>query len=190
MSVRTLQRMDGATFFCTFTCWQWLPLIERSNAYGHIYDWMHIARSKGVRILGYVIMPNHAHMVIHAPAGLSVNALLANAKRFLAYEIRKRLITSGEHGMLARLRAAVRACDAARGQLYRVFMPSSDIRECFDEAMIQQKLDYIHANPVKGKWQLAENFLDYPHSSAGYYERGDVSPAPVQHYQSALRDDQ
>ena len=56
--------------------------------------------------------------------------------------------------------------------------------------MIQQKLDYIHANPVKGKWQLAENFLDYPHSSAGYYERGDVSPAPVQHYQSALRDDQ
>jgi hypothetical protein len=32
--------------------------------------------------------------------------------------------------------------------------------------MVQQKLDHIHADPVKGKWMLAENYLDYPHSSA------------------------
>jgi REP element-mobilizing transposase RayT len=187
MAVRTQQRTDGATFFCTFTCWQWLPLIERSNAYGHIYDWMHIARSKGVRIFGYVIMPNHVHMVIHAPAGLSVNALLANAKRFLAYEVRSRLVAKGEDAVLAVLKSAVRPSDAARGSVYRVFMPSSDIRECHDEEMIQQKLDYMHANPVKGKWMLADDFLDYPHSSAGFYERGDVTAAPVEHYQIALR---
>lgn len=54
-------------------------------------------------------------------------------------------------------------------------MPSSDIRECFDEDMIQQKLDYIHTDSIKGKWMLAENYLDYPHSSAGFFERGDVS---------------
>jgi REP element-mobilizing transposase RayT len=187
MSVRTRQRTDGATFYCTFTCWQWLPLIERTNAYDHIYNWMHIARSKGFRIFGFVIMPNHVHLVIHAPEGSSINALLANAKRFLAYAIRDRLVTGGEHALLEALGAAVRPCDPARGQRYRMFMPSSDIRECYDEAMIQQKLDYIHANPVKGKWMLAQNYLDYPHSSAGFYERGDVSLAPVEQYQHALR---
>ena len=124
---------------------------------------------------------------IHAAEGLSINALLANAKRFLAYEIRDRLIKQGDMVLLEMLKAAVRPSDAARGQEYRVFMPSSDIRECFDEAMIQQKLDYIHTNPVKGKWMLADNYLDYPHSSAGFYERGDAATVPVEHYQLALR---
>ena len=187
MSVRTLQRTDGATFHCTFTCWNWLPLIERTNAYDHIYRWMHIAQAKGARIFGFVIMPNHVHLLIHTPEGLSINALLANAKRFLAYEIRSRLIDLEAHGLLEALKAAVRPSDAARGQQHRVFMPSSDIRECYDEAMIQQKLDYIHANPVKGKWMLAENYLDYPHSSAGFYERGGASNAPVGNYHIALR---
>ena len=45
MSVRTLQRTDGATFYCTFTCWNWLPLIERTNTYDHIYRWMHIVKA-------------------------------------------------------------------------------------------------------------------------------------------------
>ncbi|HQV39171.1 MAG: transposase [Flavobacteriales bacterium] len=187
MSVRTRQRTDGAIFYCTFTCWQWLPLIERTSTYDHIYSWMHIAKTKGFRIFGYVIMPNHVHLVIHAAEGLSINALLANAKRFLAYEIRDRLIKQGDMVLLEMLKAAVRPSDAARGQEYRVFMPSSDIRECFDEAMIQQKLDYIHTNPVKGKWMLADNYLDYPHSSAGFYERGDAATVPVEHYQLALR---
>jgi REP element-mobilizing transposase RayT len=152
-----------------------------------MYNWMHWAHAKGFRIFGYVIMPNHVHLVIHAPEGMSINRLLANAKRFLAYEIRDRLIRQGELALLEMLKAAVRPCDAARGQEYRVFMPSSDIRECFDEVMLLQKLDYIHTNPVKGKWMLAENYLDYPHSSAGFYERGDPTTAPVVHYQMELR---
>lgn len=186
MSVRTNQRTDGAVFFCTFTCWDWLPLIERSGAYDHVYNWMHIARSKGFRILGHVIMPNHVHLLIFAPAGPSINALLANAKRFLAYDIRQRLIAQGDHRLLDRLHGAVRPSDAARGQQHRIFRTSSDIRECFDEKMLRQKLDYIHQNPVKGKWALAENALDYAHSSAGFYERGDTSPAPVEHFQMVL----
>ncbi|MFT3884723.1 MAG: transposase [Flavobacteriales bacterium] len=146
---------------------------------------MHIAKAKGFRLFGYVIMPNHVHLVIHAPEGLSIHGLLANAKRFLAYGIRTRLIQRGEQELLGTLKAAVRPSDAARGQEYRVFMPSSDIRECSDEDMIQQKLAYIHANPVKGKWMLVENYLDYPHSSAAFYERGDVPATPVEHYRSA-----
>ncbi|HMZ50378.1 MAG TPA: transposase [Flavobacteriales bacterium] len=186
MSVRTTQRIDGATFFCTFTCWQWLPLIEKAACHDHIYRWMHQARTQGFRFFGFVIMPNHVHLVIHAPEGRSINTLLANAKRFMAYTILDALVRQGEMGILAKLQAAVRPSDAQRGQRHRVFNTSSDIRECFDEAMIQQKLNYIHTNPVKGKWTLAENHLNYPHSSAGFYERGDASPAPLEHFHLAL----
>lgn len=186
MSVRKLQRTDGAVFFCTFTCWAWLPLIERTQTYDRVYNWMHIARGKGFRILGFVIMPNHVHLLLFAPAGPSINALLANAKRFLAYDIIARLKGQGEDELLGQLKAAVRPSDVKRGQEHRAFTTSSDIRECFDEAMVRQKLKYMHANPVSGKWSLVQNALDYPHSSMGFYERGDVSPAPVEHFELVL----
>ncbi len=88
--------------------------------------------------------------------------------------------------IIARLRAGVRPSDAARGQEHRVFATSSDIRECFDEAMVQQKLNYMHANPVSGAWSLVDDALDYPHSSAAFYERGDACKAPVVHYDEFL----
>ena len=36
----------------------------------------------------------------------------------------------------------------------------------------KQKIDYIHFNPVSGKWNLAKNYLDYYYSSAKFYETG------------------
>ena len=36
----------------------------------------------------------------------------------------------------------------------------------------KQKLEYIHYNPVSGKWNLAEEFLEYYYSSARFYETG------------------
>ncbi|CAN5249554.1 hypothetical protein BH11BAC6_BH11BAC6_03200 [soil metagenome] len=35
--------------------------------------------------------------------------------------------------------------------------------------MLEQKLSYIHSNPCKGKWNLANSLVDYKHSSAKFY---------------------
>jgi len=35
-----------------------------------------------------------------------------------------------------------------------------------------KKLDYIHFNPVSGKWNLAKDDMDYHFSSARFYETG------------------
>ncbi|MDN3655631.1 hypothetical protein QWZ08_08340 [Ferruginibacter paludis] len=34
----------------------------------------------------------------------------------------------------------------------------------------QKKINYIHNNPVSGKWMLAKDFVEYEHSSASFYE--------------------
>ncbi|MEO7045292.1 MAG: hypothetical protein ABI091_08260 [Ferruginibacter sp.] len=36
----------------------------------------------------------------------------------------------------------------------------------------RQKLDYIHRNPVSGKWTLAKDDVSYFYSSARFYEYG------------------
>jgi len=48
--------------------------------------------------------------------------------------------------------------------------------------MVWQKLDYIHRNPVSGKWSLVDDYTKYVHSSAGYYELGISGKFDVTHY--------
>ncbi len=56
-----------------------------------------------------------------------------------------------------------------KGQIHKVFEESFDAKECFNQKFIEQKLTYMHHNPVKGKWNLVNDFTLYPHSSAGFY---------------------
>ena len=44
--------------------------------------------------------------------------------------------------------------------------------EIYSREVAKQKIDYIHFNPVTGKWQLAKDDLDYYFSSARFYETG------------------
>jgi hypothetical protein len=39
-------------------------------------------------------------------------------------------------------------------------------------AFLQQKLEYIHQNPVAKEWKLVNDRADYLYSSAGYYDYG------------------
>ena len=45
--------------------------------------------------------------------------------------------------------------------------------EVYSREIAKQKLNYIHFNPVTGKWKLAKNDLDYYFSSAKFYETGE-----------------
>ena len=56
--------------------------------------------------------------------------------------------------------------------------------DLFSREVIEQKLDYIHANPVQGKWQLVDDFVDYEYSSASYYELGQSQFEFLNHYMS------
>jgi hypothetical protein len=53
-----------------------------------------------------------------------------------------------------------------------------------DMKLLEQKMDYIHHNPVKGKWNLAGNFTMYQHSSASYYECGQHKEFEVVDYRT------
>ncbi|HQW94141.1 MAG TPA: hypothetical protein PKY28_13620, partial [Ferruginibacter sp.] len=42
----------------------------------------------------------------------------------------------------------------------------------YSRSVAKQKLDYIHFNPLSGKWKLANDDLGYFYSSARFYETG------------------
>jgi REP element-mobilizing transposase RayT len=171
MAIKLSQSEKRQTYFCTFTCVDWLPLFEITKLHDTIYNWFNLLISKQHQISGFVIMPNHIHLLIYVSEGKStINSILGNGKRFLAYEIVKRLETRTKIDILSILQSHVTPEEKKRQKKHRVFEVSSDIKPCYTEKFLLQKLDYIHSNPVRGKWQLSKTAEEYPHSSAAFYE--------------------
>ena len=94
----------------------------------------------------------------------------------------ERLKASEQNELLTQLQQGLRVSDIARGQKHRVFATSTDLVELFSGKMIEQKLHYIHANPVSKKWQLVDDAVEYQHSSFAFYVRGENRNAPLTAY--------
>jgi REP element-mobilizing transposase RayT len=179
MNVRMeIPEYDGI-YFITITCSQWLHLFELSNGYEEVYKWFDHLKSKRHFIAGYVPiaigMPNHIHALIafRNTQGVSINSIVGEGKRFMSYGLVRRLKEKNEHEVLVKLSALVNATDRKRGKRHEVFEPSFNWKECRSNKFINQKLDYIHANPCRRIWNLVMTETEYIHSSAKYYETGE-----------------
>jgi hypothetical protein len=183
MSLHTHQSDLHEIYFCTVTCYKWLPLIEEANTYYSVYRWFHHLKHDGCFVLAYVIMPNHFHVLLYPThTGTSLDKLVGDGKRFMAYDIVNSLKKQGKESILAILRDGVDKHEKLKGKLHQVFQLSFDARKCHDMKLLEQKMDYIHHNPVKGKWSLAGDFAMYQHSSASYYECGQHKEFEVMDY--------
>lgn len=179
---RKITEPDGV-YFITFTCCQWLPLFEITKGYDLIYNWFDHLKSKGHYVTGYVIMPNHVHVLIgFGNTGQSINTIVGNGKRFIAYEIIKRLNQQEDTKLLYQLNLAVEAKDRERNKKHEIWEDSFDWKECRTHKYMRQKLDYIHENPCRGKWNLAVAPAEYKHSSARFYITGEHAAYPVTNF--------
>ena len=183
MSVKYKHSDVYSMYFCTFTCYEWMHLFELTNSYDLVYDWFNILKKDKIEVIGYVIMPNHVHCILYFPeAGFNLNKILSNGKRFMAYELVNRLEKANDTNTLTILQNALTERERKKKQLHKVFKDSFDAKPIFSEKFLLQKLNYIHYNPVKGKWRLAKDFVSYEHSSASFYEEGITRHFIPKHY--------
>ena len=183
MPVKTTITYNCGMFFITYTCHQWISLIDRINGYDIIYNWFDHLKSKGHFINGYVILPNHVHVLISfINARQSINTIIGNGKRFMAYEIIERLKKNDETTLLNQLSASVEIKRKENKKLHEVWEVSFDWKDCRSNEFVWQKLNYIHNNPCKEKWQLAINPIEYLHSCAKFYLTGEQGVYPVTNF--------
>lgn len=168
-SRRAIHEHDGM-YFITITCAKWQKLLEITNGYDVVYNWFDYLKGKGHYINGYVIMPNHIHALISfRNTGKSINSIIGNGKRFMAYQLVNKLQYLCKAEILEELGSIVNKTDRKRGKLHEVFEPSFDWKECRGSKFVKQKLNYIHDNPCQERWKLAARPDLYLHSSALFY---------------------
>ncbi len=184
MSVRLLKEEKGNIHFCTFTCYKWIPLFELTDFYSQFYQWFDFLAKSKIQIIAYSIMPNHFHGMFFLPeTAPTINKVIGEGKRFMAYPLVTVLEKRNEVFILNKLKTAVTAKEKLKGIKHKVFEPSFDSKPCFTDLFIQQKLDYIHYNPVKAG--LVSCPEDYVHSSGRFYHTGSQGIYAVTDYRDA-----
>ena len=102
----------------------------------------------------------------------SINNIIGNGKRFMAYEIIKRLSNNKQTDILFSLSENIEAKRKSNNKKHNVWELSFDWKKCDSNEFADQKLDYMHLNPCRGKVILCHNPEDYVHSSAMFYKTG------------------
>jgi len=92
MSTRKAITEKEGVYFITFSCTNWLPLFKICDAYDNVYSWLNHLKSERHYTIGYVITPSHVHAIIaFSNTDKSINNIVSNGKRFMAYNLVKLL---------------------------------------------------------------------------------------------------
>jgi putative transposase len=145
-----LQRFhhSGQSHFVTFTCYRRCPHLEGAAAREVFVAALARARLRYLfRVFGFVVMPEHVHLLISEPESGTV------ASAIQALKISSSLRTSGN-----------RECAGRRSPLWQKRYYDRNIRD-YDEFV--EKLRYIHRNPVTRG--LVERAEDWKWSSFRHY---------------------
>ena len=137
-----------------------------------------------IKTTAYTIMPNHVHCIIFFPNdNYNLNKIISNGKRFITYEIIKRLEQQGLTKVLLQLKEGLTERDIVKGQKHKGFEESFDAKLIYHRNFLLQKRNYIHLNCVRGKWKLAEHWEDYEHTSAMFYVKNKSDGFEPVHYE-------
>jgi putative transposase len=162
--------------FFTATILEWKPLLT-DDSYKDIIinSLLFLKNEKSIVVYGFVIMPNHIHLIWQIQDGYKRELIQNRFLKFTAQQMKFRLIDNNDQA-LSRFR--VNTSDRE----YQIWERNALSVDLWSEPVFMQKLDYIHNNPLQHKWQLAKYPEDYKYSSAKFYETGDDEFGLLTHY--------
>jgi putative transposase len=149
----------GTARFVTFSCYRRRPLLEDMNARKIIIaELARLRQDRNIKLIAYVIMPEHMHLVVLPPEGLKLGPAIGIFKTRTAHAI----LDFWRSDQQQRGRIVKRESgDAAVWQ-----------RRCYDHNCrtpdtVLEKVRYCHNNPVTRR--LVERPEDWPWSSCRWY---------------------
>jgi putative transposase len=159
----------GTTYFITTTVINFLKLFSKKDDYYDILiDNLRFYINKyNITLLGYVLMPNHLHLLILIPEGRSVSDFMRDFKKYTSLKIKEKLIKDGKSMIIDKLRNL-----SGTGN-FKLWMDRFDSIPIGSTHVLETKLNYIHYNPVKAG--LVKEMIDWKYSSARNYYLEDHS---------------
>lgn len=172
-------------YFVSFAVVKWLNVFTRSEYQEIVIDsLMYCQTNKGMKIFAWCIMPDHMHLVFRCEGENKPGNVLGDFKRFTSKKIVAAIASDPRENrkeyFLKEFELA--GNKSSNVKTYQFWRHDNHPIELWSNRLIQQKVDYVHNNPVKAGFVDVPR--DYPYSSAIDYagEQGllpKISIAPI-----------
>jgi putative transposase len=144
MRSRYLVHEPGRAHFVTATIVEWLPVFASAACCDILVASLaHCRERKALKIHAWVILDTHFHAVLAAP---DLSAVLRDMKSYTAKLLIEQVTAEGRQWLLNQLQH-FRA--AHKPNQYQIWQEGSHPQAILTDDIMQQKLEYIHNNPVK-----------------------------------------
>ena len=159
------------TYFLTLTVVGWVNIFDRLHCKQLIIDSLKFCiENKGLIVYAYVLMTNHIHLVAAAKeSSKGLSYILGDFKKFTSREMTLWMLStkkeSRRHWMLDIFRAY--GLQTYRNENFQIWTHYNHPVLITSTDQLFQKIDYIHANPVKAG--IVRRPEDYIYSSASNY---------------------
>ena len=161
------QNLPGALHFVTGNLINRIPIFERSDCCQSFLDVLADLLNKWpCKIIAYVLMPEHIHLIVNPRDG-DIRGFTGALKSLSARSI---VEISGDERF-------VRAKPDTDGSIHQVWQESFKALALWSAWMIWQKINYIHANPVRAG--LVNSAKDYRWSSFRAFYSNASEPLPL-----------
>jgi REP element-mobilizing transposase RayT len=159
---------QSALYYLTFQIVHWTDIFTR-KVYRDIVinSLQYCQQNKGLVICAYVIMSNHVH-ILAASENDNLSDIVRDFKRHTSKKIIETIENEPESRrdwLLMIFRYAARK--HSRNDKYQVWTHENHAEEIFSNKFIEQKVNYIHNNPVRSGIVVKPE--DYLYSSARNY---------------------
>jgi len=157
--------------FLTFSCYRRLPLLGTQRARDVFVRELSRARTeRGFHLVGYVVMPEHVHLLVSEPRKGTPSTALQVLKQRVSRKLRKRRrkVLGGQLTLgFVEDAGGLRQFWQARFYDFNVY----------SSGKLREKLNYMHANPVIRR--LVKHPKDWPWSSWSNYAKNGAGMTAV-----------
>lgn len=153
-------------FFLTFSVYRRRRLLDLDHPKQIVLGVLnHQLESMQGKCIGFVIMPEHLHILLWLPDPRNLRRFVQGWKRISSFEIRKWYSAHAPNYFQ----------DFGKGE--RFWQPKSYCFHIYSAGKLQEKLEYMHLNPVRAG--LVQKALDWRWSSARWYGEGRSVGVPI-----------
>ena len=156
--------------FLTLSVVGWIDIFARKKYRDLAIDCLRFCqKEKGLHVHGYVIMTNHIHLVVRADGRQPLSEVIGDFKSYMATTIMKDLEKNNKESRREWLLYLFGyfAKGNKKKTAHQLWTTENHPIALFSQKVIQQKLNYIHQNPVRAGW--VEWPQHYIYSSASNY---------------------
>ena len=168
-------RDQSKLYFVTFSVIHWIDVFTRVKYKDLLIESLKYCQEhKSLEIYAYVVMSNHLHLIIGQSSDKKIQDIIRDFKKYTSYSIMEAIKNNPKESRKGWIVWMMERAGKANSnnKNHQFWQQHSHPIELNTNRLMEQKLEYIHHNPVKAGIVLSPQ--EYLYSSAkNYYGMND-----------------